>query len=95
MARASVIVLILLLASTSFFSAAESRKLLANGDKEEARVSSLFQSLLLSALPKGTVPASSPSKKGHSSVDNVERFQRHLASIDRVLRSVPSPGMGH
>ncbi|CAN0853570.1 Precursor of CEP14 [Linum grandiflorum] len=49
----------------------------------------------MSSLPKGTVPASSPSKKGHSSVDNVERSERHLASVDRILRSVPSPGMGH
>ncbi|CAI0560676.1 unnamed protein product [Linum tenue] len=53
----------------------------------------LFQSLLLSALPKGT----SPSKKGQSTttLDNVESFQRHLARVDRILGSVPSPGVGH
>ncbi|CAN0853568.1 Precursor of CEP14 [Linum grandiflorum] len=96
---ATVFILLALLSSSFFLNAVESRKLLSNGgDSKEAAstVSSLFQSLLLmSSLPKGTVPASSPSKKGHSSVDNVERSERHLASVDRILRSVPSPGMGH
>lgn len=34
-------------------------------------------------LPKGTIPNSTPSKKGHSH------------TINRILKSVPSPGVGH
>ncbi|CAI0560846.1 unnamed protein product [Linum tenue] len=97
MARASGIVLILLVViSASFVSNTEARKLLVSsggGDGGAISVKALFQSLLLSALPKGT----SPSKKGESTTkfDNVESFQRHLARMDRILGSVPSPGVGH
>ncbi|KAK4733146.1 hypothetical protein R3W88_007407 [Solanum pinnatisectum] len=35
------------------------------------------------SLPKGTIPNSTPSKKGHSH------------TINRILKSVPSPGVGH
>ncbi|CAI0475936.1 unnamed protein product [Linum tenue] len=101
MARVAGVALILLavVVAATFVPNTEARKLLENnrggGGDGAISVPSLFQSLLLSALPKGTVPASSPSKKGHSTLDNVERFQRHLAQIDRILRSVPSPGVGH
>lgn len=57
--------------------------------------SSSQASLYLSSLPKGTVPASTPTKKGHSTIVNEKLFARHLAAIDRILRSVPSPGVGH
>ncbi|CAI0560843.1 unnamed protein product [Linum tenue] len=98
MARASGIVLILLVViSASFFSNTEARKLLStsggDGGGGAISVRALLQSLLLRALPKGT----SPSKKGQSTktLDNVERFQRHIARMDRILGSVPSPGVGH
>lgn len=52
-------------------------------------------SLFLSALPKGTIPSSSPSKKGHAVVVDEKLIARHLIAIDRLLRSVPSPGAGH
>lgn len=59
------------------------------------KVPSLEASLLLSALPKGYVPPSAPSKKGHEMIVNEKLFVLHLASIDRILKSVPSPGVGH
>ncbi|KAI3411525.1 uncharacterized protein J3R85_017897 [Psidium guajava] len=52
--------------------------------------------LYLSALPKGTIPTSTPSKKGHAEVVDKKLIARHLGSLDRVLmQSVPSPGVGH
>ncbi|KAL6562046.1 hypothetical protein OROGR_003053 [Orobanche gracilis] len=52
-------------------------------------------SLYMTALPKGTVPASTPSKKGHASTVNHKLIARHLAATDRVLQSVPTPEVGH
>ncbi|XVF27455.1 hypothetical protein REPUB_Repub14bG0107900 [Reevesia pubescens] len=95
MARFGSLVLIFLVISVSFLPQMESRKLLKTGESNK-KVPSLFASLVLSALPKGTVPAASaPSKKGHTTLDNEKLFARHLAGIDRILQSVPSPGAGH
>ncbi|XVF40284.1 hypothetical protein PTKIN_Ptkin01aG0099900 [Pterospermum kingtungense] len=94
MARFSSLVLIFLVISASFVPQMESRKLLNTGESQK-NVPSLFASLVLSALPKGTVPGSAPSKKGHASLDNEKLFARHLSGIDRILQSVPSPGAGH
>ncbi|KAF7803270.1 precursor of CEP14 [Senna tora] len=52
-------------------------------------------SLFLTALPKGTVPSSTPSRKGHAVVVDQKLIARHLIALDRLLRSVPSPGAGH
>ncbi|OVA16140.1 hypothetical protein BVC80_8927g22 [Macleaya cordata] len=67
--------------------------------------SSLRDSLVLNALPKGSVPPSAPSKKGHAMININEKLFRTFATtytttpspahIDRILRSVPSPGVGH
>uniref|UniRef100_A0A803N2S3 Uncharacterized protein n=1 Tax=Chenopodium quinoa TaxID=63459 RepID=A0A803N2S3_CHEQI len=68
--------------------------------QEEKKTYSSLESLILPALPRGTNnPTSSPSK-GHSStttttLNDEKLFARHLAAIDRILRSVPSPGVGH
>ncbi|KAK3206808.1 hypothetical protein Dsin_020854 [Dipteronia sinensis] len=86
-----VLVFLVVFASVSPFM--EARKLLNNN--EDKKMGTSFASLFLNALPKGTVPASSPSKKTHATLDNEKLFARHLASIDRILRSVPSPGIGH
>ncbi|KAK8642037.1 hypothetical protein V6N13_011399 [Hibiscus sabdariffa] len=94
MARFSYLLIILLVISASFVPRMESRRLLNTGESNK-NVPSLFASLMLSALPKGTVPASVPSKKGHATLDNEKLFARHLARIDRILQSVPSPGAGH
>ncbi|KDP21132.1 hypothetical protein JCGZ_21603 [Jatropha curcas] len=97
MARSSALALFFLLIIVStFVSNTESRKLLMTSKKEDSgSVSSSFASLVLGVLPKGTVPSSSPSRKGHATLANEQLFQRHLATIDRILGSVPSPGVGH
>ncbi|RWR96294.1 putative B-cell lymphoma 6 protein [Cinnamomum micranthum f. kanehirae] len=59
------------------------------------KVASLESSLILSALPKGSVPSSGPSKKVHSTIVDEKLFARHLERMDRILKSVPSPGAGH
>lgn len=93
MARLSPLSIILLVIIASFMSTLEGRKLLNTVDKET--IPSVEGSLVVSALPKGTVTPSSPSKKSHGMVVNEQLFARHLAAIDRILRSVPSPGAGH
>ncbi|KAE8708868.1 hypothetical protein F3Y22_tig00110332pilonHSYRG00429 [Hibiscus syriacus] len=98
MARFTSLILIFLVTlAASFMPQMESRKLLLNTGESNENVPSLFASLLLNALPKGTVPAASaPSKKGQSTtLDNEKLFTRHLSGIDRILQSVPSPGGGH
>ncbi|KAF8029463.1 hypothetical protein BT93_E2003 [Corymbia citriodora subsp. variegata] len=53
-------------------------------------------SLYLSALPKGSIPSSTPSKKGHAEVVDEKLVARHLGSLGRVLiELVPSPGIRH
>ncbi|KAK9085769.1 hypothetical protein Sjap_026180 [Stephania japonica] len=78
-------------------STTEARKLLRSIEEKKVMltVPALEDSLVLSALPKGTSPPSAPSKKGHSVVIDEKLFAMHFASIDRILRSVPSPGVGH
>lgn len=90
----SLVIIFMVLFASSVVPSLEARKLL---DKEKIndKFPSLFKSLVLSALPKGTVPSSSPSKRTHATLDDEKLFTRHLASIDRILRSVPSPGVGH
>ena len=47
-------------------------------------------------LPKGTTaPPSSPSAEDLERVTNQSLFTLHLAKIDWILQSVPSPGAGH
>ncbi|KAH7848094.1 hypothetical protein Vadar_033747 [Vaccinium darrowii] len=69
----------------------EARKL---SSKEEG-VRSMEDSLILSALPKGTTPPSSPSDKGHAMAINERLSASPIAHADRFLKSVPSPGIGH
>ncbi|KAF9683698.1 hypothetical protein SADUNF_Sadunf04G0041300 [Salix dunnii] len=104
MARFEALTLIFLVSFATIVSNIEGRNLLMrtstpqdnnSNSKEGTGGANSFASLFLSALPKGTVPSSSPSKKGHATLDNEKLFARHLASIDRILRSVPSPGAGH
>lgn len=72
----------------------EARKLLKSENKEVG--SSLEESLALSALPKGSVPPSTPSNKGHATVlVNEKHFTAVPAQVERNSQSVPSPGIGH
>ncbi|KAF9672477.1 hypothetical protein SADUNF_Sadunf11G0046200 [Salix dunnii] len=100
MARFGAVVFIFFFSFAAFMSNIEGRNLLMSArapesnDRDKSSVGS-FASLVLGALPKGKVTSSSPSMKGHAPLDNEQIFARHLASIDRVLRSVPSPGVGN
>ncbi|KAK1378548.1 Precursor of CEP14 [Heracleum sosnowskyi] len=105
MARSSVIFLLYLVTLASFVTTIHGRKL--NNSMHENKKQQLQQqsypppppssqdSLYLSSLPKGTVPSSAPSKQHHSFVVDEKLIARHLAALDRMLRSVPSPGVGH
>ncbi|KAG5247093.1 precursor of CEP [Salix suchowensis] len=93
MARFEALALIFLVSFTTIVSNIEGRNLsMRTGTPHDTTAR---RRVLAVALPKGTVPSSSPSKKGHATLDNEQLFARHLASIDRILRSVPSPGAGH
>ncbi|GER24526.1 NADH-ubiquinone dehydrogenase [Striga asiatica] len=52
-------------------------------------------SLFLAALPKGKVPSSTPSKKGHATTTDQKLISRHLADVGWILRSFRSPDAGH
>lgn len=69
----------------SLMSSTHGRKVLM---VEETMVPSREERLYLTALPKGKVPPSTPSKKGHAATIDDKL-------IGRILRSVPSPGVGH
>ncbi|CAA7014503.1 unnamed protein product [Microthlaspi erraticum] len=55
--------------------------------------------LFLSALPKGNVPPSGPSDKGHTSppedYSDQHMVPKNSPEIHRLQGSVPSPGVGH
>ncbi|KAK1351323.1 Precursor of CEP [Heracleum sosnowskyi] len=102
MTRSSFVFILYLVTLASFVTSIHARWL--NDNMHEIKKQKLPQpppsardSLFLSSLPKGsTVPYSAPTKKGHSLiVDDEKLIARHLAAIDRILRSVPSPGVGN
>ncbi|KAL4280795.1 hypothetical protein GQ457_03G036180 [Hibiscus cannabinus] len=95
MARFNYMLIILLLIYASLVPQMESRKLLNTGETNKNVASNFFTSLVMSALLKGTLPDSAPNKKGDATLDTEKRFANHLARIDRILQSVPSPGAGH
>ncbi|MED6155090.1 hypothetical protein PIB30_002299 [Stylosanthes scabra] len=100
MARFATLLVLFLVLFASICSCSEARKLEVGGNKGiknkvEGSPNSR-SSLFFSSLPKGTVPASTPSKKGHAMEVDEKLIARHLISIERILlRSVPSPGAGH
>ncbi|KAL3522547.1 hypothetical protein ACH5RR_015381 [Cinchona calisaya] len=100
MGRSGLLLFMYLIVLSNFVSCYRARKLL------EVQVQKLDRNMMppqpplderlyLNALPKGKVPASTPSKKSHSVTIDEKLITRHLAAIDRILRSVPSPGVGH
>ncbi|KAI5659792.1 hypothetical protein M9H77_28585 [Catharanthus roseus] len=88
--RAVILLLVFLVITLGCFtSSIESRKLLRVQER-----------LYLNSLPKGKVPSSTPSKKGHAQIMSEEQVipaprPTNSPVIDRILRSVPSPGIGH
>lgn len=95
MARATTIIVALVLVGLSMTTA----------PTEATRVPQDFQetpyfegSLVASALPKGTTSPSTPSNKGHEVLADMRKLFVTVyrpANQVRVLRSVPSPGVGH
>ncbi|XP_050900639.1 precursor of CEP14 [Lathyrus oleraceus] len=100
MARSSSFLLMFLVLFASFCNCIEGRNLVVGGEKQWKKMNMKppsRDSLFLSALPKGTVPSSSPTKKGHAVVVDEKLIERHLISMDRrlLIVSAPSPGIGH
>lgn len=97
MASCKALLLIFFVVFSSLSPCLDARRLLTMEEDRRGKKSipALQASLVLSSLPKGTVPASAPSKKGHDTVVDEKLIARHLSAIDRILRSVPSPGVGH
>ncbi|EOY13417.1 Uncharacterized protein TCM_031988 [Theobroma cacao] len=93
MTRLSIVLLIFLL---SFICqeppSSEARKLLNIQEKEVLSVKNNFVSSIEHREP---TPAVSLSSQGHEMVEKERLFTLHLANIDRILQSVPSPGAGH
>ncbi|KAL8226272.1 hypothetical protein R6Q59_000187 [Mikania micrantha] len=87
--------LLLFMLLVLFTSATNGRKLLNTPDSGTVKEDYPVKMSLFQSVPKGYVPASTPSKKGHSSITDEKLITRHLIAIDRILRSVPSPGDGH
>ncbi|KAE8706115.1 putative S-domain-2 5 [Hibiscus syriacus] len=54
-----------------------------------------FAGIKLSKEPKKMLPDSDDDDKGHAMGSNERLFAFHLAEIDRILQSHPSPGGGH
>ncbi|OIV95254.1 hypothetical protein TanjilG_21644 [Lupinus angustifolius] len=98
MARFVTFLVLFLVLFASFCSCLQGRKLdLGHAKKHKNNVkSSPSNSLYFSSLPKGTVPSSTPSKKGHATEVDEKLIARHLISTETLLLgSVPSPGAGH
>ncbi|XAR66598.1 hypothetical protein NMG60_11012881 [Bertholletia excelsa] len=95
MARSGIALFMAIVVVTSLVSSSHGRKLLNVQETKQQEVPSLDDRLYRTALPKGPVTPSSPSKKGHSMIVDEKLIARHLAAVDRILRSVPSPGVGH
>ncbi|KAJ1402189.1 hypothetical protein SESBI_28288 [Sesbania bispinosa] len=93
----TLLVLFLVLFASLSSSFTQARKLHLGKDKDIKKVDpSSRDTLFLSSLPKGTVPSSTPSRKGHSVEVDEKLVARHLITTERLLlRSVPSPGAGH
>ncbi|RVW43037.1 hypothetical protein CK203_021701 [Vitis vinifera] len=94
MAKSSSTSIIFILLLVCYIPSLESRKLLS---MEQREGSSMGENLDLALLPNGPPPPSSPSGEGYAMANiNGRLFTLHLPIInDRILASVPSPGVGH
>lgn len=92
MARGSMVSVTLIVVLVCYAPPVEARKLLKiMEEKTIDRSSREAASVILNSLPKGSVPPSSPSKKGHA---NKVVAGQQFAGYN-VDGSVPSPGIGH
>ncbi|CAI9784265.1 unnamed protein product [Fraxinus pennsylvanica] len=89
MARYARFSLILIVVLICFTQSLEARKFL------EDKISTLEESSVMSALPKGTIPPSSPSERGNVVANGGKLFGVQPGHVDRSLVSIPSPGIGN
>uniref|UniRef100_A0A803MYY3 Uncharacterized protein n=1 Tax=Chenopodium quinoa TaxID=63459 RepID=A0A803MYY3_CHEQI len=98
MARATAIILAFVLVGVTMFTPhIEATRMMF---KETQKIPYFEGSLLKNALPKGIILHSAPSDKGNEQVmlSNMKKLfmtRYHPSNRDRVLQSVPSPGVGH
>ncbi|GAB4831459.1 hypothetical protein Ancab_005476 [Ancistrocladus abbreviatus] len=93
MDRSSAMLLMFLVTSACLMASTTARKLLLATEGMSNNPNTSGKGLFLSALWKGTTPSSSPSRKVHATVvEDLKFIQRHH---ERILQSVPSPGVGH
>lgn len=93
MTRSSIVLLIFLFSFICHEPAStEARKLLSIQKKEVLSFDNNFVLSVDHRKPTAAVPF---SNKGHEMVDEERFYTLHLAKIDRILESVPSPGAGH
>ncbi|PIN12124.1 hypothetical protein CDL12_15264 [Handroanthus impetiginosus] len=90
MVRLNALSIALLLVLICSFEALEARKVLKM-DKYEVYLHR--GSLILSSLPRGSVPPSSPSKGSDADIVNDNPFASPMDG--RNLASAPAPGVGH
>ncbi|XVF87997.1 hypothetical protein PTKIN_Ptkin19aG0013700 [Pterospermum kingtungense] len=84
MTRLNLVFLIVLFALIFQPRTSEARKLLNNLAKKQVE-----DNFIGSKLPKVS------SAEGHAMANNERLFPIHLAKLDRLLQSTPSPGAGH
>jgi|UniRef100_A0A2N9F3V7 hypothetical protein len=91
MARLSSMLFIILFTFVSHMPSSDARNILRLSIRD---VPTFEHSIVSRALPKGPIPLSSSGEKGHAMAFNEGLFA-HFAKMDRILESVPSPGVGH
>ncbi|GLU18054.1 hypothetical protein SLE2022_343760 [Rubroshorea leprosula] len=84
----TILIIIFLFALIVHVPSSEARKIKVLSMERIRGVSFLKDGLVQCDLPKGTTPPSGPSHSGRHAMATGER-------IDRILGSVPSPGVGH
>ncbi|KAJ1414153.1 hypothetical protein SESBI_19000 [Sesbania bispinosa] len=82
----TLLVLFMVVLFAPLSSSTQGRMLHLGEDKDIKKVDpSSRNTLFLSSLPKGTVPSSTPSKKGHSVGVDKKLVARHLITTERLL----------
>ncbi|OMO92555.1 hypothetical protein COLO4_17491 [Corchorus olitorius] len=92
MARLTLALLVILFALSYQVPSMESRKLFNADQKKE--VFSLKDNLVATDVSKKPA-VDSPVDEDHMMAKNEKLIADHLAKIDRMLQSQPSPGAGH
>ncbi|KAF8010248.1 hypothetical protein BT93_J1013 [Corymbia citriodora subsp. variegata] len=92
-----VLLMILMIVFATFAWSTEARKLSEMKEEKQKKkgVPFIEASLIFSALPKGDIPGSAPSNKGHAAPVDRKLLARHLNRPSQILHSAPSHGFTH